>query len=350
MLDSRTIWKRMACALLAGMLAAALAACGQGEGASSTGAGSGSQGAAGESKATDSDLVPEDAAPPVSDSDLVSEDPPPASPGDLAVVYDPMVSSGGYSNHGALFADIQRNGKDLPDSVWWINEKAVWEAFGVDGYLDGQSSEGVAHFSCRLGGEPADIARRYGLTAAQLEEAEMKGWPYQPWAYLADSLEFYITLREAQEPPLPGAWDVASYRPVEDVGRSERMIAGPYNGAGPKPTPGDRQPVEDYQPPVWEAVEGHAGYEQAVVEETAGGAPLAVRLRWQKEGHWFLCQLPGHCLEAFWQAGDSLWEKRELPGEMPADDEWGIAPKIAEDVPHEVGPSEAAPGGQGESL
>ncbi len=356
MIDRRSYWKRAACAILAVLLAASLAACGQGEEpSSSTGSSSQAQSGAGESKATDSDLVPEGAAPPpVSDSDLVpEEDPPPASPGDLAVVYDPMVAAGAYSDHGALFADIQRNGKDLPAYVWWVNEQVLREAFGIDGYLDGQSSEGVAHFSCQQSKGREDTAKLYGLTAAQMRETEMKSWPYASWARLADSFDFYVTLRKATQPPQPDAWDVASYRPVEDERSAERLMAGPNNGAGtptPKSVSGDRQPVEDYQPPVWEAVEGHEGYEQAVVEETAGGVPLAVRLRWQEDGHWFLCQIPGHSLESFWEAGDSLWEKRELPGEMPADDEWTIAPKMEEDYPHEVGPSEVACSRPGESL
>lgn len=82
----------------------------------------------------------------------------------------------------------------------------------------------------------------------------------------------------------------------------------------PSPTP-YRQPVEEYQPPEWEQVPEHEGYEMAIVAETDGGLPLAVRLRWQRDGHWFLCQIPGHCLDKFWEVADSLWVKMNPSGD-----------------------------------
>lgn len=229
--------------------------------------------------------------------------------------YDPVVSSPYYSGQEAMLEDFQRFGQNLPAEIFWIDEAAVREAFGVDGYLSATCRDGLLHFDTYYQ-EPdgADLAEQYGVSLEEWESREMKSWPWSPWRLVGTQFNFFAAVRPEEEPPEPESWKP---RELPDKYSGERLLAGPYDEEGnllptPSPKPVDREALADYQPPEWAPVTGHEGYEAAVVASTDAGIPLCVRVRWQREGFWFLAEIPGHALDAFWEHEDGLFMKVDM--------------------------------------
>lgn len=221
-------------------------------------------------------------------------------------VYDPVVSSPCYSGQEAMLEDFHRFGQNLPEEIFWIDEEAVREAFGADGYLSAMCQDGLLHFDTYYKDmDSADLADRYGVSQEDWENREMKSWPWYPWRRVGTRFNFFVTVRPGEEPPEPESWKPWELPEPDDTF---------YELLAPSPTPGpaDREPLADYQPPEWVPAEGHEGYELAVVASTDAGVPLCVRVRWQRDGCWLLAEIPGHALEAFWEQVDGLFTKVDM--------------------------------------
>lgn len=237
--------------------------------------------------------------------------------------FDLTVSGPFCSDHLSLLDMLVKNGH-MPEEFWWINDQAAREAFPNTQYLSAGCGDKLLNFDFQFTYDEEDIPSQYGMTQEEMSNREMKVWPWHNWFSLANDFEFFVTLLPEDELP-----EITRWMPREgmtgvgepDPGRFERMVAvaGPYDENGnlmptpePTPFPTDRQPVEEYQPPEWRPVPEHEGYEMAIVAETDDGSPLSVRLRWQRDGYWFQGQIPGHCLDKFWEISDSLWVKMNL--------------------------------------
>ena len=235
--------------------------------------------------------------------------------------FDNTVSSPFCSGPQYLLELLLDNGH-MPDEFWWINEDLFRETFPIGQYLSAGCRNFVLNFEAFIDSTMVDVPGEYGMTMEEMEYREMKVWPWDRWTAISGQFDMYITLYPQEEPPEIVLWTPSEGltgigEPNPDGFRP--MFAGPLDEDGnllptpePTPFPTDRQPVEEYQPPQWQPVPEHEGYEMAIVAETDEGLPLAVRLRWQREGYWFLCQIPGHCLEDFLQTADKLWTKTNL--------------------------------------
>lgn len=314
--------KRAILTILSGMLAAAtLCSCGpddfpgQGAGTAVSSAVSSTAGPEASPAPSPESSLPEsaeDSSVPASSSD---------SHPDTSQVeddYDLTVSSPFCSDHLSLLDMLIKDGH-MPEEFWWMDDQVAREAFPNTHYLSAGCRDRLLDFDFQFTYEYAeDIPSQYGMTQEEMGSREMKVWPWHNWLYLANDFEFFVTLLPEDEPP-----EVSFWTPREGMtgvgepipGSSERLLAGPYDENGtpePTPFPTDRQPVEEYQPPEWRPVPEHEGYEMAIVAEMDDGSPLSVRLRWQRDGYWFQGQIPGHCLDKFWEISDSLWVKMNL--------------------------------------
>ena len=247
--------------------------------------------------------------------------------------YDLTVSSPFCSDHLSLLDMLVKNGY-MPEEFWWIDAQVAQEAFPNTQYLSAGCKDKLLDFDFQFtyeAGEEEDIPSRYGMTQEEMRSREMKVWPWHNWLYLANDFEFFVTLLPEDEP-----LEVFLWTPPEGMtgggepspGGCEDLLAGPYDENGklmptpePTPFPTGRQPVEEYQSPEWQSVPEHDGYEMAVVAEMDDGSPLSVRLRWQRDGCWFQGQIPGHCLDKFWEISDSLWVKMNLSDYSGYDEE-----------------------------
>lgn len=180
--------------------------------------------------------------------------------------------------------ELMRYGEDLPDQVWWLDEEKFRSFFGVTGKIFA-SSQGVIHFEASLK-TSLEIAKLYGITEEEWALHGTEDWPYGLWEGWNTHVALSVSPRPQEEPP-------------ED-----------FAGAG-------------FQP-----LEGHPGYEQIMSEQVKDGYPIYICLRWQREGFWFLAQIPAHLLEDFLENEEGLWRKvavdrslaveLEEPSETPA--------------------------------
>lgn len=232
---------------------------------------------------------------------------------------DGVSSFAAYSWNGGLLEDIQKE-LDLGDGdIWWINDEAVSELCGEDVFADGACYDGVFRFMFNSRQEDGELAAAAGITEDELS-LWAREWDWPSYGYMARGWELAVTYKLLPE----GQWVTPSWwLPPEGLtGKgedmygylNERALAGPSRPE-PTPLPEDRQAVEDFQFPAWEPVEGHEGYEMAVVHTAYDGRPMQVRLRWKnEEGFGFWAQLPEHALDSFWEHEGEWFVKVGVPG------------------------------------
>ena len=161
--------------------------------------------------------------------------------------------------------ELMRYGEDLPDQIWWLNEERFRSFFGVTGKIFA-SSHGIIRFEASLE-TSLEIARLYGITEEEWALHDTEEWPYGLWEGWNTHVSLSVSPRPQEEPPEEIAWE-------------------------------EFQPLKD-----------HPGYEQIVSEQVKDGYPIYICLRWQREGFWFLAQIPAHLLEDFLENEESLWQR-----------------------------------------
>lgn len=228
--------------------------------------------------------------------------------------------NGGLLKNLQFELDLVESGVDLGGSeIWWINDQTVSALYGEDIIADGACYDGVFRFTFNSRQEDSELAAAAGITEDELS-LWAREWDWPNYGYMVRGWELAVTYK-----PLPeGRWVTPSWwlppegltGKGEDNGSyAERMIAGPSRPE-PTPLPEDRQAVEDFKFPGWEPVEGHEGYEMAVVHTAYDGRPLQVRLRWKNgEGFGFWAQLPAHALDSFWEHEGEWFIKVTVSGE-----------------------------------
>lgn len=233
-----------------------------------------------------------------------------------------MTTVAAYSWNGALLEDVQ-DSRELGE-IWWINDDTVSGLYGEEVFADGVCHEGVFCFTFRSRQEDGELAAAAGLAEEELG-LWAREWDWPNYGYMVRGWELAVTYK-----PLPeGQWVTPSWwLPPEGLtGKGEdmygylreRALAGP-SLPEPTPLPEDREAVEDFRFPAWEPVEGHEGYEMAVVHTAYDGRPLQVRLRWKNEdGFGFWAQLPAHALDSFWEREGEWFLKVNATG---GESEW----------------------------
>lgn len=225
-----------------------------------------------------------------------------------------------YSGDTGLLNAIREEGG--PGTLWWVNDGAIAQAYGGEVFPDGVYLEGVFQFKfsipksseelAALAGYPEDEGRRF-----------TREWPWYTWENLARNWEFFVTIQ-----PIQGdAWPTPSLMiPSEEWPTFEDWlghVGDDHFGGNPALDAyhagelliDDPQPVSEYVMPQFAPVEGHEGYEMAVVYALPDGTPMQVRLRWRnEEGFGFWAQLPAHALETFWEY-QNQWFVRVDTGE-----------------------------------
>lgn len=174
-----------------------------------------------------------------------------------------------YSSLEYLLEDLARTG-DIPPEVWAPNQEKIKEAFGAE-----------YNWGTRYGNELAvtfwrqvdldEMARLYGLSLERPQselvlEPDGKLPGRSRWENACRELNFYCGIEPAEE--FPG-----------------------------------EEPGKELD---WTEAEGYPGYETAAVLHTNTGEPVQVRVRWKADGRLFWAELPGDCLETFWENRDSL--------------------------------------------
>lgn len=163
--------------------------------------------------------------------------------------------------------ELMRYGEDLPDQVWWLDEEKFRSFFGVTGKIV-TSSYGIIRFEGVLE-TSLETAKLYGITEEEWALRNTDDWPHGLWEGQTSSAVLLVTTRPQEEPPEEFTHEGLEFQPVE----------------------------------------GHPEYEQFVPDRMNNGHPTSIQLRWQREGFWFLAQIPAHLLEDFLENEESLWRK-----------------------------------------
>lgn len=172
---------------------------------------------------------------------------------------DLLASSPYYSGQEALLRDLcHMSTRKPPESFYWLNEEAVRETWGIEGYISACCQDFVTGFDFDRPGK---------------EERQERFF-------------VYIAMFPGVEIPEADGDGAIRYTPVED----------------------------------WTAVENHPGFETKRLETAfvrASGVseaepssvplPCVVRVRFQKDGFWIMAQLPETALEAFWENAEELF-------------------------------------------
>ncbi len=163
--------------------------------------------------------------------------------------------------------ELMRYGKDLPDQVWWLDEENFRSFFGVTGKIFA-STQGIIRFEGVLEAS-LETAKLYGITEEEWALRNTDDWPHGLWEGQTSYAVLLVTPRPQEEPP-----EEFTHEGLE-----------------------------------FQEVEGHPGYEQFAPDRLKNGQPISIQLRWQREGFWFLAQIPAHLLEDFLENQESLWQK-----------------------------------------
>ncbi len=232
-----------------------------------------------------------------------------------------LESSPAYSDENGLAQDLAVS-TDL-DWVWYANPEALGRLAPGAERADAMCRKGVLEFAFSGQEDLGELAEKYGLSREELEIGTMKSWPWDSWETLVREYTLYVGALELEEPPamdiywMPDAWDLRRGEEGELSGAGWGPYGEDAQGGSQAPTPTPEptpewEPAGEYQPPEFQPVEEHPGFEMAVTEPGPGELPLQVRLRWRREGRWCFAQIPGHSLEAFWSCHEDLLEKRDL--------------------------------------